>query len=782
MAYNHQEVEHKWQDRWEKSGIFHAKDEGDKQKFYCLIEFPYPSGDGLHVGHPRSYSALDVVARKKRHQGHNVLYPIGWDAFGLPTENYAIKTGRKPADITKENTDTFRRQLKSLGLSFDWSREVNTTDPAYYKWTQWMFLEFFKAGLAYKTTLAINWCTSCKIGLANEEVVNGVCERCGGRVEKRDKEQWMIAITKYAERLLEDLDTVDYLEKIKTQQRNWIGKSEGAEIDFVLADAQGPVTPVVKVFTTRPDTIFGATYLVLAPEHELVEQVTTDDRMKEVLAYVHTSSLKTDMERGNDTKEKTGVFTGAYALNPATNERIPIWVADYVLMGYGTGAIMAVPQHDERDRAFAEVYTLPIVDKPLVSMEEAIEKTGGRKTVNYKLRDWVFSRQRYWGEPIPLVYCEACAKLPVKEGETAQTHGWIPVPVEQLPIVLPDVEHYEPTDTGESPLATIEDWVHTTCPECGGPARRETDTMPNWAGSSWYFLRYIDPHNDSTFASKEKLAYWMPVDLYNGGMEHTTLHLLYSRFWNKFLFDRGHVPVSEPYTRRHSHGLVLAEDGSKMSKSKGNVVNPDEIVRDYGADALRLYILFMGPFEEPVPWSLNGLIGVRRFLDKVDRYVRGWKEEGAHDLGKVIEPYLKKVSDDIDAFKFNTAVASFMSLFNDLGDRSVTREQLKKIIIVLGPFAPHLMNECWEYLGEVGLVEEQSWPEFDESLLIQDEVEMGVQVNGKVRGSIRLAPQADEAVAKALALTEENVQKHLEGKEVVKVVYVPGRILNIVVR
>lgn len=833
MAYNHQAIEQKWQKRWDKDGTFEAKDEGDKPKFYCLIEFPYPSGEGLHIGHPRSYTALDIVARKKRHQGHNVLYPIGWDAFGLPTENYAIKTGRKPADITKENTDTFRRQLKSLGLSFDWSREVNTTDPAYYKWTQWMFLEFFKAGLAYKTTLAINWCTSCKIGLANEEVVSGVCERCGGRVEKRDKEQWMIAITKYAERLLQDLDTVDYLEKIKTQQRNWIGKSEGAEIDFEVVDPQGSVTPIIKVFTTRPDTLFGATYLVLAPEHELVEQITTNAQMSEVQMYIKTTSLKTDMDRGNDSNEKTGVFTGAYAINPATQKQIPIWVADYVLTGYGTGAIMAVPAHDERDFSFAKKFELPIIkviEPPALqevmpadvgvshaaqtaikiisdcftgegqsihsgefsgrSTAEAkkqilgwLEEKGlGKKTINYKLRDWVFSRQRYWGEPIPLVYCEACANLPLKEGETVQTHGWIPVREEQLPVVLPDVDHYEPTDTGESPLASIEDWVNTTCPNCFGPARRETDTMPNWAGSSWYFLRYIDPHNDSAFASTEKLNYWMPVDLYNGGMEHTTLHLLYSRFWNKFLFDQGHVPLSEPYTRRHSHGLVLADDGTKMSKSKGNVVNPDEIVRDYGADALRMYILFMGPFEEPVPWSLNGLIGVRRFLDKVDRYVRSWKEVEAEDFGKIVEPRIKKVSDDIDAFKFNTAVSEFMSLFNDLGDQSVTREQLKKILVVLGPFAPHLMNECWELIGETRLVEEQSWPEFDASLLVQDEIEMGVQINGKVRGTIVLSPNAEEQVAKELALADENVQKHLEGKEVVKVVYVPGRILNIVVK
>ncbi len=769
MSYNHQEIERKWQERWESSCIFQAQEGVDKPKFYCLIEFPYPSGAGLHIGHPRSYTALDVLSRKKRHQGYNVLYPIGWDAFGLPTENYAIKTGRKPQEITRENTDTFRRQLKSLGLSFDWSREVNTTDPAYYKWTQWMFLEFFKAGLAYKAKMAINWCTSCKIGLANEEVVSGVCERCGGRVEKRDKEQWMIAITKYAERLLQDLETVDYLEKIKTQQRNWIGKSEGAEIDFSVEGMEQKIT----VFTTRPDTIFGVTYMVVAPEHPLVERLTTDFQRTEVEQYVRQASAKTDIDRGNEEKEKTGVFTGSFAINPATQEKIPVWVADYVLMGYGTGAIMAVPQHDERDRAFAMQFSLPIVDKPFVSFDEALERTGGRKTVQYKLRDWVFSRQRYWGEPIPLVQCKHCCP---------ETGGWIPVPENQLPVVLPDVEKYEPTDTGESPLAAIDAWVNTTCPMCGAPAKRETDTMPNWAGSSWYFLRYIDPHNNEAFASQEKLKQWMPVDLYNGGMEHTTLHLLYSRFWNKVLFDRGHVPVSEPYTRRHSHGLVLTSDGTKMSKSKGNEVNPDEVVREYGADSLRMYILFMGPFEEPVPWSLNGLIGVRRFLDKVERYASGWNEINAQDLGTVIEPHLKKVSDDIDAFKFNTAVSSFMRLFNDLTDMVMTRDQLKRCLIILGPFAPHLANECWEMIGETGLVEEQPWPTFDEALLVQTSIEMAVQINGKARATIALAPDADQQTAQTIAFAQANVQKYVEGKEIVKIVYVPGRIFNIVLK
>jgi leucyl-tRNA synthetase len=699
------------------------------------------------------------------------LYPIGWDAFGLPTENYALKTGRKPQDITRENTDTFRRQLKSLGLSFDWSREVNTTDPDYYKWTQWMFLEFFKAGLAYKNKQPINWCLTCKIGLANEEIVNGKCERCGGPTEKRDKEQWMIAITKYADRLLDDLDTVNYLEKIKTQQRNWIGKSEGAEIDFVLnVPGQEPGKHHVTVFTTRPDTILGATFLVVSPE---VVQKWMDvgwQATEEVRLYVAASLKREEMDRTAEGKEKTGVDTHVVAINPANGHEMSVWVADYVLGGYGTGSIMAVPFHDQRDAEFARTFGLPIVDEPLLPFDEIIKQVGARKKTNYKLRDWVFSRQRYWGEPIPLVWCE--------------THHWVAVPNEQLPVVLPDVESYEPTDTGESPLAAIDEWVNTICPTCGAPATRETDTMPNWAGSSWYFLRYIDPHNTHEFAAREKLQQWMPVDLYNGGMEHTVLHLLYSRFWNKVLFDRGHVPTSEPYTRRHSHGLILAEDGTKMSKSKGNVVNPDEIVRDYGADALRMYILFMGPFEEPVPWSVHGVIGVRRFLEKVDRYVQTWVPSTTTDLGiaGLLERTLKKVSDDIESFKFNTAVSTFMSFFNELEGQKMTREQIKRLLVVLGPFAPHLANEWWEKIGEAGLVEEQSWPTVDETLLPQEEIEMGVQVNGKARATIRVSPTSDEATAKSIALADEKVQKHLDGKEIVKVVYVPGRILNIVVK
>jgi leucyl-tRNA synthetase len=772
MPYDHQSIEKKWQERWGASDVFRASDKSNKPKYYCLIEFPYPSGAGLHIGHPRSYTALDVVARKRRMQGFNVLYPIGWDAFGLPTENYAIKTGRRPQDVTAENIATFKRQLKSLGLSFDWSREINTTDPQYYKWTQWMFLEFFKAGLAYKAKQPINWCLSCKIGLANEEVVGGECERCGGKVEKRDKEQWMIAITKYADRLLADLDSVDYLEKIKIQQKNWIGKSEGAEIKFQNSSSKIQI----EVFTTRPDTILGATFIVISPEAAKKRIEEGWEAPDEVRRYVDDALACAQEDRADEKREKTGVDTGIVVKNPANNEMLPVWVADYVLGGYGTGAIMAVPQHDDRDREFATKFGLPIVDRPLLEIDEALEETGGKKAVRYKLRDWVFSRQRYWGEPIPLIRCEKC--------------GWVPVPVEQLPVVLPEVGKYEPTDTGESPLATIKEWVNTTCPKCGCAARRETDTMPNWAGSSWYFLAYaMSNYFHDEFALRpptsdlQPLKYWLPVDLYNGGMEHTTLHLLYSRFWNKFLFDRGFAPTCEPYARRHSHGLVLAQDGTKMSKSKGNVVNPDELVSEYGADALRMYLLFMGPFEEPVPWSMNGLVGVRRFLEKVAKVVDGWNDTGARqDAARELERGLKKISDDIEAFKFNTAVAEFMSLFNILEDSALTREQLKRLLIVLCPFAPHLANECWEKIGEKGFVEEQSWPQFDESLLVQSEVEIAVQVNGKVRATVKIAPDTDDATARNVALVNEAVAKHVAGKEVVKIVYVKGKIINVVTR
>ncbi len=774
MPYNHQEIEKKWQERWEASGVFHAQDDSDKPKFYCLIEFPYPSGAGLHVGHPRSYAALDVVARKRRMEGYNVLYPIGWDAFGLPTENYAIKTGRKPQDVTKENIATFKRQLQALGLSFDWSREVNTTDPEYYKWTQWMFLEFFKAGLAYKASMPINWCLSCKIGLANEEVVDGNCERCGGQTEKRDKLQWMIAITKYAERLLSDLDTVDYQEKIKVQQRNWIGKSEGAEIEFsLIVPDQEEGKHKVKVFTTRPDTLFGATFLVISPE---VAQKWLDvgwQASDEVKRYVVQSLLRKEAERTADEKEKTGVDSGVLAINPANTEKIPVWIADYVLGAYGTGAIMAVPQHDKRDLAFAETHGLPIVDRPLVSAEEVIAKVQGKKTVQYKLRDWVFSRQRYWGEPIPLVWCETCQ--------------WVPVPEEQLPVTLPEVEKYVPTDTGESPLATMEEWVNTTCPSCNGPAKRETDTMPNWAGSSWYFLAYVmkgvsEQYQFPIAHYQSALKHWMPIDWYNVGMEHSVLHLLYSRFWNKFLFDRGHVPTSEPYAKRTSHGLILAEDGTKMSKSKGNVVNPDEMVTQYGADSVRLYELFMGPFSEPVPWSMNGLVGMRRFLEKVSEMSEKIQNSEKKEVTRLLHQTIKKVSADIEHMRFNTAVSAMMIFVNGVKEHgSITKESFVTFLRLLCPFAPHLANELFEQQGGTELLETLAWPTYSPELAKEELVEIGIQVNGKLRATVHVSPDADEETVKTLALQETNVQKFLEGTQTQKVIYVSGRIMNLIV-
>ena len=775
MPYNHQQVEKKWQKRWEQAGVFHAQDKSKKPKYYCLIEFPYPSGAGLHMGHPRSYTAMDVVARKRRMEGFNVLYPIGWDAFGLPTENYAIKTGRKPQDVTAENISTFKRQLQSFGLSFDWSREVNTTDPEYYKWTQWMFLEFFKAGLAYKTKMPINWCVSCKIGLANEEVVDGKCERCGGTTEKREKEQWMIAITKYADRLLEDLDAVDYLEKIKTQQKNWIGKSEGVEVNFnieIASVASLPRNDAITVFTTRPDTIFGATFLVVSPELAQQWIETGWNAGEEVKKYIEQSLKRDKKEREAEDKEKTGVPTGVFAINPVNEEKISVWIADYVLGEYGTGAVMAVPQHDERDREFAEKFGLPIVDRPLISFDEAVEKSGGKKSVQFKLRDWVFSRQRYWGEPIPLVNCEKC--------------GWIPVSDKQLPVVLPEVEKYEPTENGESPLAAIYDWVNTKCPKCGGPAKRETDTMPNWAGSSWYFLRYVDSKNKKAFADKKKLKHWMPVDWYNGGMEHTTLHLLYSRFWNKFLFDRGHVPVSEPYAKRTSHGLVLAEDGTKMSKSKGNAINPDEVVSEYGADSVRLYELFMGPFGEPVPWSMNGLVGMRRFLEKIVNLtvlLRGEAEDDDEAISRLLHQTIKKVTDDIEHMRFNTAISQMMIFVNAAKEQgSISKESFVTFLRLLCPFAPHLANELYERLDGKEFLEQQSWPTHNPELAKEEIISIAVQVNGKVRGILEISPDIEEEIAKQKALENENVKKYLEGKTVEKVVYVKGRIVSIVVK
>jgi len=983
-------------------GVFTMDDASEKEKFYCLVEFPYPSGAGLHMGHPRSYTALDVLSRKRRMEGYNVLYPIGWDAFGLPTENYAIKTGRKPQEVTTENINTFRRQLQSLGISFDWSREVNTTDPAYYKWTQWMFLEFFKAGMAYKKAMAINWCVRCKIGLANEEVVNGVCERCGGEVEKRDKEQWMIAITRYADRLIDDLKTVDYLPKIAKQQEDWIGRSEGAEVTFalegdvseynflglhafcddstsafwpwlqkelstrggtltvldlpnsseptiakqvqyirenytfnektiilthslggvaamkllpeldqsikkliliapptnpsrfmdkkprpaldaccdwsfdyqaikdkagsiiVIADEQDHIVPLsqpkqladqlhaeffifksntphfnaveepvvlrsilphVTVFTTRPDTLFGATYVVLAPEHPLIAELANRiQNKKDVEAYQQVTKEKTEIERGDATKEKTGVMLkGVQVIHPVTGEVLPVWVADYVLMSYGTGAIMAVPAHDVRDYQFAKTYGLPIhqvIEAPIVSvpsgivhqtagqltepivvdvacytgegvcvnsdflngleieaakakMIEWLEKEGkGVRKINYRLRDWVFSRQRYWGEPIPLVHCDTCSP---------ETDGWVAVPIEQLPVTLPDVEKYEPTDSGESPLATITDWVNTTCPECGGPATRETDTMPNWAGSSWYFLRYVDAHNPDAFADPQKLKRWMPVDWYNGGMEHTTLHLLYSRFWNKFLFDRGHVPTSEPYAKRTSHGLILAEDGTKMSKSKGNVVNPDELVEQFGADALRLLELFIGPFAEPAPYSHAGMVGTRRFLEKVMDLPGKVVETESEEVTRALHQLIQKVGEDIETQGYNTAVSALMIFVNAVGDGGgLTRQTLQAFACVLSPFAPHIAEEVWSQVGD-GLAMQQPWPAFDAELAKDVVVTLGVQVNGKVRGQVTLAVDATEAQARAAAEADEHVQTYLQGKTVKKFVYVPGRIVSFVV-
>ncbi|MFA6131149.1 MAG: alpha/beta fold hydrolase [Patescibacteria group bacterium] len=991
MSYDHKNIDAKWQARWEKEKTFHAEDFSEKPKFYCLVEFPYPSGAGLHMGHPRSYTALDVVARKRRMEGFNVLYPIGWDAFGLPTENYAIKTGQKPQEVTHQNVATFKRQLQSLGLSFDWSREINTTDPAYYKWTQWMFLQFYKAGLAYKKKMPINWCPACKIGLANEEVMGGACERCGAVVEKREKEQWMIAITKYADRLLLDLTSVDYLEKIKKQQEDWIGKSEGAEIKFAIEGTHESVT----VFTTRPDTLFGATFLVLAPEHPLVATLTTRDRHGEVFSYIKKAAAITSVDRADETREKTGVFIGAYAIHPATGEQIPIWTADYVMMEYGTGAIMAVPAHDERDFAFATKFDLPITqvieapqkkialllhgtggngrdswfpwisekltalgykviapdmpdptkpdlqkwlhvlekyqneinensiiigrslgcpiafqflqkinkkiyqlvmvapthadmdwegykkkfpefgvefvqtiaqaktdwqkiqnltdkvtlffsdDDPRIPLQvkdyyqrdlradiivlhgkghfgtsagvlkfpeamDAIvenfsdtkintpdlayvadgvvinsgefdglttkeakmkiiswveEKGIGKAITHYKLRDWVFSRQRYWGEPIPLVHCPVC--------------GWVPVPESDLPVVLPEVENYQPTDSGESPLAAMTDWVNTTCPKCGAKAKRETDTMPNWAGSSWYFLRYCDPRNNEAFADQKKLAYWMPTDWYNGGMEHTTLHLLYSRFWNKFLYDQGFVPTSEPYQKRTSHGLVLAQDGSKMSKSKGNVVNPDQLVVEYGADVLRVYEMFMGPFGEPVPWNEQGVIGVRRFLEKVERLREKIGEVDDEAVIRCLHQTIKKVTDDIEAMRFNTAVSQLMIFVNTaLEKEKISKATFISFLTMLCPFAPHLANELHESLGETTLLETLSWPIANAELAKESELEIAIQVNGKLRASILVACGTEESAIVEQA--KEVVAKHLTS-EIKKTIYVRGRLVNFVV-
>ncbi|HHT65104.1 MAG TPA: leucine--tRNA ligase [Clostridiales bacterium] len=799
--YNPQKIEKKWQEIWEKEGAFHASDDKTKPKYYALIEFPYPSGQGLHVGHPRPYTALDIVARKRRLQGYNVLFPIGWDAFGLPTENYAIQNKIHPKKVTERNVARFKQQLQSLGFSFDWSREVNTTDPEYYKWTQWIFLKLFEKSLAYKKEAAINWCTSCKVGLANEEVVNGTCERCHSEVVRKVKNQWMLKITEYAEKLLQDLDSVDYIQRVKLQQENWIGRSTGAEVDFEVTGGSK-----LRVFTTRPDTLFGATYMVIAPEHPMIEeQKNLITNMEELLEYQQLANKKSDFERTELAKEKTGVeIKGVKAINPVNKKEIPIFISDYVLMSYGTGAIMAVPGHDTRDWEFAKAFNLPIVEvvaggsiekEAYLDIENGVmvnsdflngmqvkdakekiiawlaERGIGEAKVNYKLRDWVFSRQRYWGEPIPLVHCEKC--------------GWVALPEEELPLMLPEVESYEPTDTGESPLANMTEWVNTTCPECGGKAQRETDTMPQWAGSSWYFLRYTDPHNQEALASRENLEYWTPVDWYNGGMEHTTLHLLYSRFWHKFLYEIGVVPTSEPYKKRTSHGMILGENNEKMSKSRGNVINPDDIVKEFGADTLRMYEMFIGDFERSVPWSQNGVRGCRRFLDRVWRLQEFLVDEEAISpkLEKNIHKTIKKVSEDFEALKYNTAIAAMMSLVNDFyAAGEVTRGDLKTLLILLNPVAPHITEELWTILDSRSRLTDQSWPQWDEAKTVEKTVEIAVQINGKVRGKVVLAVDATQEDARIAAMEDEKLKNLFEGKNIVKVIYVPGRILNIVVR
>ena len=802
MKYDHKQVEKKWQDIWDEKQCFHAENDSDKEKFYALVEFPYPSGQGLHVGHPRSYTALDIVARKKRMQGYNVLYPMGWDAFGLPTENFAIKNHVHPAEVTKKNIARFKSQLKSLGLSFDWSREINTTDPSYYKWTQWIFLQLFKKGLAYKKEMSVNWCTSCKCVLANEEVVNGVCERCGSEVVHKTKSQWMLAITKYAQRLIDDLDDVDYIERVKIQQRNWIGRSTGAEVDFKTTEGD-----TLTVYTTRPDTLFGATYMVISPEHPMIEQWADKlNNIEDVRAYREEAARKSDFERTELNKDKTGVkLDGVAAINPVNGKQIPIFVSDYVLMGYGTGAIMAVPAHDDRDWEFAKKFGCEIIE--VVSGGEDVQKaaftakdeTGilvnsdflngktvkdaipamiewlgekgiGHAKVQYKLRDWVFSRQRYWGEPIPIVKCDKC--------------GYVALPEDQLPLELPNVTSYEPTDNGESPLAHMTDWVNTTCPCCGGPAKRETDTMPQWAGSSWYFLRYMDPHNDKALASPEALKYWSPVDWYNGGMEHTTLHLLYSRFWHKFLYDIGVVPTKEPYAKRTSHGMILGENGEKMSKSRGNVVNPDEIVDTYGADTMRLYEMFIGDFEKAAPWSPKSIKGCRRFLERVwalaDKVQDGDTYSEQHEV--LMNRTIKKVGEDADNLKANTAIAALMTMLNEFYDKGVNKAEYKTFLALLNPFAPHITEELWQQLGETGLLSVAPWPTYDEAKTVESTVELAVQVNGKLKCTIKLAADADKQTAIDTAMAEEKVQHAIEGKQIVKQIVVPGKIVNIVVK
>ncbi len=801
--YEHKQIEKKWQDIWDEKSCFVAPQDYTKPKFYALVEFPYPSGQGLHVGHPRSYTALDIVARKKRMQGFNVLYPMGWDAFGLPTENFAIKNHVHPADVTKQNVARFKSQLKALGLSFDWSREINTTDPNYYKWTQWIFLQLFKKGLAYKKEMNVNWCTSCKCVLANEEVVNGVCERCGSEVVHKTKSQWMLKITEYAQRLIDDLDEVDFIERVKIQQKNWIGRSTGAEVDFKTTTGD-----TLTVYTTRPDTLFGATYMVISPEHPIIEEKWADKikNIDAVRAYREEAARKSDFERTELNKEKTGVcLDGVKAVNPVNGKEIPIFVSDYVLMGYGTGAIMAVPAHDGRDWEFAKAFGCEIIE--VVSGGEDVQKaaftakdeTGilvnsdflngktvkdaipaminwleekgiGHAKVQYKLRDWVFSRQRYWGEPIPIIWCDKC--------------GWVPVPEEQLPLTLPNVDSYEPTENGESPLAKITDWVNTTCPCCGGQAKRETDTMPQWAGSSWYFLRYMDPNNNDALASKEAMEYWGPVDWYNGGMEHTTLHLLYSRFWHKFLYDIGVVPTKEPYAKRTSHGMILGENGEKMSKSRGNVVNPDEIVETYGADTMRLYEMFIGDFEKAAPWSPKSIKGCRRFVERVwnlfEKVEDGEEYSKQHEV--LINKTIKKVGEDIENLKANTAIAAMMSMVNDFYDKGINKAEYKTLLKLVCPFAPHVAEELWSMLGETSVLSLESWPEYDENKTQESSVQIAVQVNGKLRATISLPVDCEQQLAIDTALADEKVQKAVEGKNIVKTIVVKNKIVNLVVK
>ncbi len=798
MKYKPQEIEPKWQRFWEKNDFYKAEDFSDNPKKYILIEFPYPSGQGLHVGHCRSYSALDAIARKKRMEGFNVLFPIGWDAFGLPTENYAIKTGIHPQVATEKNVLNYKRQLKSLGLSFDWSREINTTDPKYYKWTQWIFLKLFENDLAYQAEIPINWCPSCRIGLANEEVIDGRCERCRTKVSQKELKQWMLRITKYADRLIEDLDKVDYWENIKSQQKDWIGRSYGVEINFKVENSKKEV----KVFTTRADTIFGVTALVLAPEHPLTKTLIAKDRLSEVKKYIKESQDKTEFERTKLEKEKTGVFTGSYCINPINNEKVPVWVGDYVVATYGGGAVMVVPAHDKRDYEFAKRYGLEIrevvkggdISKQAfvesgtlvnsgqfngLSSKKAIEKINkwleknnvGTKKVQYKLRDWVFSRQHYWGEPIPIVHCQSC--------------GAIPVPEKDLPVKLPYVEKYKPTETGESPLAAITKWVDTKCPECGGPGKRETDTMPNWAGSNWYYVRYCDPKNEKELVDKKKAGYWMPVDWYNGGMEHTTLHLLYSRFIYKFLFDIGVVPQSEPYQKRTSHGMVLAEDGRKMSKSFGNVLNPDDIVREYGADTLRAYEMFMGPFDQTISWNSQGVKGVYRFLDRVWNLTLECtkNKNSAKKTVKAIHKLNKKIQEDMEVVKFNTAIAAFMEFINFCFEnkKDIGKDTIQRMLILLAPFVPHITEELWHYLGNKDSVHNQPWPKYDSGLVKEEIITFIIQVNGRVRDKVEVKADISEKEASDLTLSREKIKKRIGEKEIKKIIFVPGKLINIVI-